>query len=179
MKALLALSGVIDAISKFFGKIAVYLILICSLVCAGNALSSFFLKWTNNGLLEIQWQMFGGIVLLGAAETLRANEHVRVDLVYGAVSPTARLWIDIIGIIFFLLPATTFFAIISWPFFYASFLNGEHSPNAGGLILWPVKFIIFFGFVLITLQGVSELIKRIAAFSGRLALDTSYEKPLQ
>lgn len=180
MQALLSLSGVIDAVSKKLGQIADYLVLICSVVCAGNAVVSYFLpSLTSNAWLEIQWYMFGGIVLLGASYTLRMNEHVRVDLVYGSVSDRARLWIDIIGIIFFLLPVCLYFTIACWPFFYASYVGGEMSPNASGLIRWPVKLLLVIGFGFLFLQGISELIKRIAAVVGVVKIDTHYEKPLQ
>lgn len=180
MQALLSLSGVIDAVSKALGKVADYLVLICSVVCAGNAIVAYFWPYlTSNAWLEIQWYMFGGMVLLGASYTLKMNEHVRVDLVYGSVSDRTRLWIDIIGITFFLLPSCLYFTIVSWPFFVASYVGGEMSENASGLIRWPVKLLLVIGFGFLFLQGISELIKRIAAVMGVVKIDTHYEKPLQ
>lgn len=179
MHTLLSLSGVIDAISKKLGQIADYLVLFCALISAGNAMIRYLFSYSSNGWLEIQWYMFAGIVLLGTSYTLKMNEHVRVDLVYGSVTETKRLWIDIIGIIFFLLPVCLYFTVSCWPFFYASYVGGEMSSNAGGLLRWPVKLLLVIGFGFLFLQGISELIKRIAALLGVVKIDTTYEKPLQ
>lgn len=179
MAFLLRFSGMVDRISEIIGKFSGYLVLFCCLVSAGNALVRYAFNISSNGWLEIQWYMFAFIVLLGAAHTLRLNEHVRVDLVYGAVSERKRLWIDIIGLTVFLIPACFYLAWICWPFFHLSWTQGETSANAGGLIRWPVKLIIFAGFALLVLQGLSELVKRVAALKGLLAIDTTYEKPLQ
>ncbi|WP_312945779.1 TRAP transporter small permease subunit [Agrobacterium sp.] len=179
MTALLKLSTVIDAISEFLGKLSGYLVLICCLVSAINALVRYIFNYSSNGWLEIQWYMFGFIVLIGASYTLRMNEHVRVDIIYGSISSRARIWVDIIGITLFLLPACFYLMWLSWPMFALSFHQGEMSSNAGGLIRWPVKLIIVAGFALLFLQGLSELIKRFGALAGLVALDTKYEKPLQ
>jgi len=179
MHTLLSLSGVIDAISKRLGQVADYLVLLCALVSAANAIVRYLFSYSSNGWLEIQWYMFAGIVLLGASYTLKMNEHVRVDLVYGAVSDRTRLWIDIVGIIFFLLPVCLYFTFACWPFFYNSYVVGEMSSNASGLIRWPVKLLLVIGFGFLFLQGISELIKRIAALTGAVKIDTHYEKPLQ
>ncbi|MET3614369.1 TRAP-type mannitol/chloroaromatic compound transport system permease small subunit [Rhizobium aquaticum] len=179
MQALLSISRVIDKVSEVIGKFSGYLVLACCLISAANAAIRYTFNYSSNAWLEIQWYLFAFIVLLGAAHTLRNNEHVRVDLIYGSVSPRARMWIDVVGIIFFLLPACLYLAWLSWPFFLLSFKENEISANAGGLIRWPAKLIIVSGFALIALQGVSELIKRIAGLSGTLDLDTTYEKPLQ
>lgn len=179
MSALLKLSGIIDRISEVIGKFAGYLVLACTLISAGNACIRYVFNYSSNGWLEIQWYLFAFIVLLGASHTLRLNEHVRVDLIYGAVSDRARLWIDAIGLVVFLIPACLYLAWLAWPFFALSYMQGETSSNAGGLIRWPVKFIIVSGFVLLALQGLSELIKRVAGLVGFLQVDTTYEKPLQ
>ncbi|WLD99729.1 TRAP transporter small permease subunit [Agrobacterium leguminum] len=179
MKSLLKLSALIDLASEALGKVAGYLVLICCLVSAGNAMVRYALNYSSNGWLEIQWYMFAFIVLIGASYTLRMNEHVRVDIIYGAISPRSRIWVDIIGIVLFLLPGCFYLAWLSWPMFTLSWYQSEMSSNAGGLIRWPVKFIIFAGFALLVLQGFSELIKRIGALNGLYALDTKYEKPLQ
>jgi TRAP-type mannitol/chloroaromatic compound transport system permease small subunit len=179
MKAVLSLSAAIDALSKSFGWIAEYMVLACCLISAGNAASRYLFNYSSNGLLEIQWYLFAFIVLMGASHTLRRNEHVRVDLIYGSVSDRARLWIDIFGLVFFLIPACVYLAWICWPFFALSFAQGEMSQNAGGLIRWPVKLVLVAGFALLALQGLSELIKRVAGLTGRLEVDTTYEKPLQ
>ena len=164
MKPLLKLSALIDLGSEALGKVAGYLVLVCCLVSAGNAMVRYTFNYSSNGWLEIQWYMFAFIVLVGASYTLRMNEHVRVD---------------IIGIVLFLMPACFYLAWLSWPMFMLSWHQNEMSSNAGGLIRWPVKLIIFAGFALLVLQGFSELIKRIGALNGLYALDTKYEKPLQ
>jgi TRAP-type mannitol/chloroaromatic compound transport system permease small subunit len=179
MQALLSLSHGIDWISGKFGQLCDYLVMLCALVSAGNAVFRYLFAMSSNGWLEIQWYMFAVVVLVGASHTLRMNEHVRVDIFYGMVGDRVRLWIDVIGIILFLLPISIYFAWLCWPFFHSSWVEGEYSNNAGGLIRWPVKFVLVFGFSLLALQGISELIKRVAALAGVVRIDTTYEKPLQ
>jgi TRAP-type mannitol/chloroaromatic compound transport system permease small subunit len=119
------------------------------------------------------------MVMLGAPYTLKMNEHVRVDLVYGMISERARLWIDIICGVLFLLPFCVIMTFITWPWFVDSWRIGEVSSNAGGLIRWPVKLMLPVGFALMTLQGISEIIKRIAALEHVIDEEFKYEKPLQ
>jgi TRAP-type mannitol/chloroaromatic compound transport system permease small subunit len=175
----LKFTNTVDWLSDVFGYIAKWLVLLACLVSAGNAIVRYLISYSSNGLLEIQWYMFGGIVLLGAAQTLRLNEHVRVDLLYSSVSDRTRLWIDIFGITIFLLPVMAFLVSLTWPFFANSFRLKEMSMNAGGLILWPAKALLPLGFALLFLQGLAELAKRIAALSGAIRIDTHYEAPLQ
>ena len=179
MNAFLAVSRGIDRLSAGFAVIADYLVLIAVLVSAGNALLRYTLNMSSNGLLEIQWYMFAGIVLLGASYTLRMNEHVRVDLIYSMLSARGRLLVDIFGFVVLFLPVIGFLFWLTFPFFWQSFTTGEASMNAGGLILWPAKLTLPLGFGLLFLQGLSELIKRVAALNGLLTLETKYEKPLQ
>lgn len=179
MPVFLTVSRLIDSISQFVGKLSEYMVLLCCLISAGNAIVRYSFNYSSNGWLEIQWYLFAFVVLLGASHALRMNEHVRVDLVYGSVSEKTRIWIDIIGLLVFLLPACIYLTWLCWPYFVTSFKQHEISGNAGGLIRWPVKFILVLGFALLSLQGVSELIKRIAALTGHIDLDTTYEKPLQ
>ncbi len=179
MDLLLKFSRLIDAVNAAFGKFSDWLILICCLISAGNAMIRYLFSYSSNGWLEIQWYMFGAIVLLGAAHTLKMNEHVRVDIIYGTISDRARLWVDSIGFVCFLLPVTIFLTWLCWSFFYVSFQQGEMSQNAGGLILWPIKLVLPLGFAMLSLQGISELIKRIAAMTGHVEFNTTYEKPLQ
>ncbi|KKX30511.1 TRAP transporter small permease subunit [Rhizobium sp. LC145] len=179
MSALLKFSALIDRVSEVIGRFSGYLVLACCMISAGNACVRYLFNYSSNGWLEIQWYLFAFIVLLGASHTLRLNEHVRVDLIYGAVSDRVRLWIDILGLVIFLIPACLYLAWLSWPFFTVSYAQGEMSSNAGGLIRWPVKLIIVSGFALLALQGLSELVKRIAGLRGLLRVDTTYEKPLQ
>jgi TRAP-type mannitol/chloroaromatic compound transport system permease small subunit len=152
------------------------------MISAGNAASRYLLSISSNAWLEIQWQMFAGIFLLGAPYVLKLNEHVRVDIIYGGRSERTKLWIDVIGIIFFLFPAMAMMAYMGYGFFEMSYGRGAHgevSSNAGGLPLWPVKALLPLGFSLVFLQGASELIKRIAALQGGPKLVVTYEKPLQ
>ena len=179
MQSLLAVSRAIDWINARLGAVACWLVLIACLISAGNATSRYLFSESSNAWLEIQWYLFSGIFLLGASYTLKVNEHVRVDLVYAHVSPRTRLWIDVFGIICFLLPATIILTKMTWPFFYDAWLRNEDSNNAGGLIRWPVKLLMPVGFALLALQGVSEIIKRIAALEHVIDIEFKYEKPLQ
>lgn len=179
MGGLLAFSRRIDDLNALFGRFADWCVLLACLISAGNATSRYLLHLSSNAMLEIQWYLFGVMVLLGASYTLKMNEHVRVDLVYGAVSDRTRLWIDAIGLVFFLLPVTFYMTYLSWPFFWTSFQQWENSQNAGGLLVWPIKLVMPLGFALLTLQGLSELIKRVAALRGLITFESKYEKPLQ
>jgi TRAP-type mannitol/chloroaromatic compound transport system permease small subunit len=179
VKTLLAISGVIDAVNERFGRIANWCVLLACLISAGNALVRYGFSDSSNAWLEIQWYLFAAMFMLGAPYTLRMNEHVRVDILYGNVSSKVQLWIDLLGGILFLLPATIIIGWMSWPIFVDSFVSGEVSNNAGGLIRWPVKLLMPLGFGLLALQGISEIIKRIAALTGHRALIAKYEKPLQ
>jgi len=179
VKSLLAVGGVIDRLSDLFGYLAKWLVLFACVVSAGNAIVRYLFNYSSNGWLEIQWWMFAGIVLLGASQTLRLNEHVRVDIFYAIMSDRGRLWVDVLGITFFLLPVTFYLSYLTVPFFVTSFQQQEFSNNAGGLILWPVKGVLPLGFILLFLQGTAELTKRIAALIGIVRLDTTYEAPLQ
>lgn len=179
MKPWLGLSAAIDRITTVFGWIAAWLVLLSVLISAGNALSRYLFSLSSNAWLEIQWQLFSGVFLLGAPYVLCMNGHVRVDLIYGSVSPRGKLWIDVFGIIFFLFPVMLTLTYFAWSFFVPSFYSGETSSNTGGLILWPVKALMPLGFALILLQGVSELIKRVAGLSGYADETVEYEKPQQ
>lgn len=179
MEGLLKASRVIDAINDKFGIIAIWLVLISCLVSTGNAVSRHFLGLSSNAWLEIQWYMFAAMVLLGGPYTLKVNEHVRVDLFYSSVSERARIWIDILGGLFFLLPICLILVYFTWPFFVDSWRINEMSQNAGGLIRWPVKLLLPVGFALMALQGLSETIKRIAALGDSYRLQYRYEKPPQ
>lgn len=179
MGALLAFSRAVDWANERFGHVAEYCVLAACMISAGNATVRYLLSFSTNGLLEIQWYLFGAVVLLGAPYTLKMNGHVRVDLVYMMLSPRGRLWVDTLGFILILIPTTIYLTILSWPFFWRAFVSDEMSQNAGGLILWPAKLLLPLGFALLVLQGLSELIKRIAALRGEVMVSTDYEKPLQ
>jgi TRAP-type mannitol/chloroaromatic compound transport system permease small subunit len=179
VEGLLRLSRAIDYVNDRFGEIANWLVLLACLISAGNAASRYMFSASSNAWLEVQWYMFAGMVLLGGPYTLKVNEHVRVDLFYSAVSERIRLWIDILGCLLFLLPICVILVYFTWPWFVESWRINETSSNAGGLIRWPVKLILPVGFALMTLQGVSELIKRIEALIHHHRLQFEYEKPLQ
>ncbi len=179
MGALLPLSGLIDRMNRAFAVVAAVLVFTSCMISAGNAMSRYAFSISSNAWLEIQWQMFAGIFLLGAPYVLKLNEHVRVDIIYGSRSDRTKLWIDVFGIVLFLFPATAMMAYMGYGFFETSFVRGEMSSNAGGLPLWPVKAILPLGFALLFLQGISELIKRIGALQGQADLLVTYEKPLQ
>ena len=179
MKALLAYSRAVDAMNEKFGWIADWLVLLSCMISAINAFSRYAFGASSNAWLEIQWYMFAGMVLLGASYTLKRNEHVRVDILYANVSTRRQIGIDIFGFVLFMLPATAIMAYLSWPIFHNSWALGEISANAGGLIRWPVKILLPIGFALLTLQGISELIKRIAMLTGHMQPDLHYERPLQ
>lgn len=179
MRLLLAFSRAIDSLNAKVGWIADWLVLLSCLISAGNAFSRYAFGISSNAWLEIQWYMFAGLVMLGASYTLQRNEHVRVDIVYANVSTRRQINIDIFGFVLFMLPATVIMTYLSWPVFYNSWTLGEVSTNAGGLIRWPVKIFLPIGFALLTLQGISELIKRIAMRTGHMKADLHYERPLQ
>jgi TRAP-type mannitol/chloroaromatic compound transport system permease small subunit len=179
MWGLLKLSRAIDRVNDQFGVIANWLVLLACLISAGNAASRYLFNASSNAWLEVQWYMFAGMVLLGGPYTLKLNEHVRVDLIYSALSERARIWIDIVGGLLFLLPICVILVYFTWPWFVESWRIDETSSNAGGLIRWPVKLILPVGFALMALQGISELIKRIEALIHQHRLQYAYEKPLQ
>ncbi len=179
MRELLKLSHAVDWLNKQCGTIADALVLLACVISAGNAASRYAFSESSNAWLEIQWYLFAGIVLLGGPYTLKLNEHVRVDLVYGMVSERTRLWIDIVGGLVFLLPFCLIVIYFTWPWFVESWRIGETSSNAGGLVRWPVKLILPIGFALMAMQGVSEIIKRVAALQRAIEVDFRYEKPLQ
>jgi TRAP-type mannitol/chloroaromatic compound transport system permease small subunit len=179
VRALLKLSSGIDWFNEQFGVVANWLVLLACVISAGNAVSRYLFSESSNGWLEVQWYMFAGMVLLGGPYTLKMNEHVRVDLVYGMVSERTRIWIDIVCGVLFLLPICVILIYFTWPWFVESWRLGEESSNAGGLIRWPVKLVLPVGFALMVLQGISELIKRVAALEHVIEADFKYEKPLQ
>lgn len=179
MKSLLAISRGIDWFNTNLAVVANWLVLLAALISAGNAGSRYLFSESSNGWLEIQWYMFAGMVLLGAPYTLKMNEHVRVDLVYGLASERTRIWIDIVGGFLFLLPICVILTYFTWPWFVESWTLNEASSNAGGLVRWPVKLLLPVGFFLMAIQGVSEIIKRVAALEHVIDAEFKYEKPLQ
>jgi TRAP-type mannitol/chloroaromatic compound transport system permease small subunit len=166
MSSLLSFSRFIDAVNEKIGLAISWALLLAVLICSGNALVRYIFNSSSNAWLEIQWYLFGAIFLLASAYTLKRNEHVRIDVVVGRFSKRTQVWVDVFGFIFFLLPATLLILYFAIPFAYESIRNQEVSSNAGGLIIWPAKTLIPVGFFLLTLQGISELIKRIGFLMG-------------
>jgi TRAP-type mannitol/chloroaromatic compound transport system permease small subunit len=167
--ALLRLSALIDAINGRVGRLVYWLILVAVLVSAANATVRYSLDTSSNAWLELQWYLFSAVFLLAAGYTLLNNEHVRIDLVYSHLSPRLRAWVDLLGGLFFLLPMATVIMVLSWPMFVESAVRHEVSADAGGLLRWPVKLLIPVGFFLLILQGLSEIVKRVAFLRGLIA----------
>ncbi|TWI28193.1 TRAP transporter small permease subunit [Paracoccus sulfuroxidans] len=168
MKAFLALSRAIGLLNELVGKSVAWLILASILISATNAVTRKAFNLSSNAWLEAQWYLFSAAFLLGSAWTLMSNEHVRVDLVYSRLGRRAQIVVDIIGTVLFLLPFCVVVVWMSWPVFLAKLASGETSNNTGGLILWPAWMLIPVGYTLLGLQGISELIKRIAWLRGDL-----------
>lgn len=164
--SLLAICRIIDRINTFLGRSVMWFILLAILVSAGNAIVRKAFDISSNAWLELQWYLFGWAFLVAAAYTLLRNEHIRIDVVAGRFSKRTQTWIDIFGTVFFLLPMVALVLYEGWPWFVRTFVSKEVSASAGGLILWPAKILLPIGFVLLGLQGISELIKRIAFLRG-------------
>ena len=174
---LLGIARAIDAVNERIGRAVLWLVLAVTLISAANALMRYGFGMSSNAWLEIQWYLFGAIFLLAAGYTLKHNGHVRVDVLYGRWPPRARAWIDLLGTALFLLPLCVLMVWLSWHGFIESFQRGELSSDAGGLIRWPVRLLIPLGFALLGLQGVSELIKRVAFLQGQGELP--HEPPME
>ncbi len=158
---------------------AAWCVLLAVLVSASNATVRYGLSIGSNAWLELQWYLFAAIVLLGASNTLRLNAHVRVDLLYNRLSPRRQVWLDLVCLALFLLPASVLLTGMSWTVFIESWRIDEISSNAGGLLRWPVKLLLPLGFGLLTLQGLAEMARRVAMLAGSIPLSTQYERPVQ
>lgn len=179
MSIFLRFALLIDRINERFSLLASWAVLLSALICAVNAFIRYGLDWSSNGMLEIQWYLFAWVVMVGAPYVLKVNEHVRVDLIYGKLKGQLPVYVDIFGLLVFLLPIMGFLAWLCWPYFVKALVSGEMSQNAGGLIRWPAMLALPLGFTMMWLQGVSEVIKRLLYLQGCYAMDTHYEKPLQ
>jgi TRAP-type mannitol/chloroaromatic compound transport system permease small subunit len=160
------MSALVDALNKRVGKSVYWLILLTVLISAGNAIVRKLFNMSSNAFLEMQWYLFSAVFLLTAGFTLLRNEHVRIDVITGRLSARAQAWIDIFGTVFFLMPMALIFIWLSWPIFVRTLTHGEISTNAGGLFIWPARLLVPIGFTLLALQGLSELVKRIAFLAG-------------
>ncbi len=179
MNGLLSLSRGIDWLNDKFAIVAIWAVLLSCLISALNAIVRYAFNYSSNGFTEIQWYLFAAVVMLGASQVLRVNEHVRVDVLYGMYGGRGQAIVDMLGFIFFLMLSMSVMLYYSWPLFVKMFQTGEMSSNAGGLIRWPVMFMLPLGFTLILLQGLSEIIKRFAWLTHQYEGDFHYERPLQ
>ena len=172
MRPLLALSHAIDLLNEKIGYVCNLLVLSACIVSAANAMIRYAFGYSSNGWLAI-------LVMFGASYTFKRNEHVPVEIFYLFLSERGPIWLDLIGTLCFLIPACLLLSYLSWPFFYQAYAVGELSSNAGGLVRWPIKLVVPVGFVMLALQGVSEVIKRIAALQNLVTIDAKYERPTQ
>ena len=166
MSPLLRFSGFIDLFNERIGKASSWLILAAVVICTVNALVRYTVNLSSNGWLEVQWYLNSAMFLLVAAYALKRNDHVRIDVIAGRLSPRAQAWIDIIGSLFALLPVVLIITWYSWPSLVNSWNLQEHSSDPGGLIRWPVRLLIPVAFSMLALQGISEIIKRVAFLKG-------------
>ncbi len=179
MEVLLRLTKLIDALNDKFAEFAKWAVLASCFISASNAVVRYLANYSSNAWLEIQWYMFAGCVMLGAAQVLRVNEHVRVDVIYGLYSGRTQAKIDLAGMLLFVLPVMTVLIYYCWPLFAQMLRTGEMSSQSGGLIRWPVMLMLPLGFTLILLQGISEAIKRVGWLTNTYEGDFHYERPLQ
>ncbi|HUG62865.1 MAG TPA: TRAP transporter small permease subunit [Methylomirabilota bacterium] len=166
MAALLAISRVIDALNTVVHRVVMWLVLVAIVISAGNAISRKLFSISSNALLEMQWYLFAAVFLLAAGYTLLRGEHVKIDILYGRLERRTQIWIDIVGTVLFLMPFCILTIWLVWPLVVSRFVSGEVSPNPGGLVFWPAWALIPAGFSLLALQGVSEIIKRVAFLTG-------------
>jgi len=178
---LLSVSRIIDWLSERIGHAFYWLVLVTVLISAANAVVRKAFNVSSNSFLEIQWYLFSAIFLFLAGYTLLRNDHVRIDVIAGRLSKKAQAWIDIVGTVFFLFPMAFLLMWLAWPVFVDAYERHEISTNAGGLIIWPARLLVPIGFLLLLVQGVSELIKRIAFLRGLIPdpSEKHHEKSLE
>ena len=179
MSKLLKFALGVDRISAQFGHIAAFTVLAAAIISAGNAFIRYGFDISSNGWLEIQWYLFAVTVMLGAPLVLKLNEHVRVDIFYGKLKGKGPVYVDLFGLVVFLIPVMITLTWLSFPLFLKMYLTHEMSSNAGGLVRWPAMMLLPLGFAWMLLQGLSEIIKRVAYLQGKFEMDTHYEKPVQ
>jgi TRAP-type mannitol/chloroaromatic compound transport system permease small subunit len=169
MDWLLKFARAIDALNEVVGRVVLWLVLIVTLISSGNAVARYAFSVGSNAWLELQWYLFGAIFLLGAGYGLKKGAHVRIDLIAGRFSSRVQAWIDVFGTLAMLLPVSLVIVYFGWHMAWGSYAIGEMSNDPGGLIRWPAKIMVPLGFALLLLQGLSELVKRIAFLQGRLS----------
>jgi TRAP-type mannitol/chloroaromatic compound transport system permease small subunit len=177
MRFLLACSRWIDALNERVGRYAAWLVLACILISAANAVARYGFNFSSNAFLEIQWYLYSIVFLCAAGYTLKHNAHVRIDIVSARLPHRARAWIDLLGGLFMLLPAATIILWFGWSAFLESYRIDESSGDAGGLLRWPIKFVVPLAFLLLILQGVSESIKRVAFLRGLAPAERAERDP--
>ena len=177
MNGFLGFSRRIDALNEWVAGKVIWLVLVMTLISAGNAIVRKIFNLSSNGWLEIQWYLFSAIFLLCAGYALKRNAHVRIDVLMGRFGPRVAAWVDILGTLFFLLPAATLIVYLSTGVFLDAWHSGERSGNQGGLIFWPARLLVPVGFSLLVLQGLSELIKRIGFLTGHVQAPTESSGP--
>ena len=164
----MSLSRAIDKLNEKIAGAVSWALLAAVIICAVNALVRYLFKMSSNSWLEIQWYLFAAVFMLASAHTLKRDEHVRIDVITGHFSRRTQVWIDLFGYLVFLLPVCLLIFFYGIPFARYSFSSSEMSSSAGGLIVWPAKLLVPLGFGLLILQGISEIIKRIAFLAGRI-----------
>jgi TRAP-type mannitol/chloroaromatic compound transport system permease small subunit len=174
MKGLLSLSEHIDRVNETVGKAMGAAILAAVLISAGNAVIRKAFNISSNSWLELQWYLFGAAFMLAAAYTLKQNEHIRVDIFYASRSRRTQHWIDLLGHVFFLMPFVLLMSFMLVPYAVRAYVNGEISTNSGGLLIWPARALLALGFILLSFQGLSEIIKKIAVLRGVIADPTPF-----
>ena len=179
MSPLLSFSGLIDRANDRIGRLIRWLVLAAVLISAVNAIVRKLFNVSSNAFLEVQWYLFAAVFMIGAGYAFLRNVHVRIDFISSKLSKRTNAIIDATGIVIFLIPLCLIMIRLSWPFFANAWTSGEMSQNAGGLIRWPAYLLIPLGFSILLLQGLSEIIKRVAWLMHRYEGDFHYERPLQ
>jgi TRAP-type mannitol/chloroaromatic compound transport system permease small subunit len=179
MDALIHFSKLIDWVNDRLAVFAKWALFASCMISAANAVVRYVADYSSNAYLEIQWYLFAAAVMLGAAQVLRVNEHVRVDVLYGRYSGKTQALIDLAGFLLLMLPSMVVMIYFAWPLFAKMYASGEVSSNAGGLIRWPAMLMLPLGFGMLFLQGIAEVIKRIAWLNHSYTGDFHYERPLQ
>lgn len=177
MSSLLNLSRLIDGLTERVGRLMMWLILATTLISAGNAIFRKIFNNSSNAMLEIQWYLFAAVFMLGSGYAFLKNAHVRIDFVSSKFSARGRNIVDVAGILLFVFPLCYLMVKLSWPVFANAWESGEVSSNAGGLVRWPVYLLIPAGFVMLAVQSVSELIKRLAFLTGSGPDPLSHDEP--
>lgn len=162
------LSRRIDLLNEKIAGVVSWALLAAVVICTGNALIRYAFNSSSNAWLEIQWYLFAAIFMLASSHTLKRDEHVRIDVIAGRFSKRTQVWIDLLGFLLFLMPICLVILYYGVPFALLSITSAEMSSNAGGLIVWPAKLLVPLGFALLILQGLSEIIKRVAFLAGEI-----------